>query len=132
MKKFLAAILAILYLSTTIGATIHMHYCMGRLVDWGLTHSNSSTCARCGMEKKSGSFNGCCKDECKQLRVDKDQKINESDIKLNGAITEITLINFSDQSISYPLTSPVCSTNINSPPLCRHTSLNIFNCVFRI
>jgi hypothetical protein len=38
MKKFITAILAVLYLGTSSGATIHMHYCMGKLAEWGLGH----------------------------------------------------------------------------------------------
>ena len=47
MKKFITAILAVLYLGTSSGATIHMHYCMGKLADWGLGHKNSKTCGQC-------------------------------------------------------------------------------------
>jgi hypothetical protein len=52
MKKLFVAILAILYLSTSTGATLHVHYCMGRLAGWGLGHNNSKTCGKCGMEKR--------------------------------------------------------------------------------
>ncbi|MBK8522228.1 MAG: hypothetical protein IPL54_15650 [Chitinophagaceae bacterium] len=39
-EKFITAILAVLYLGTSSGATIHMHYCMGKLAEWGLGHQN--------------------------------------------------------------------------------------------
>jgi hypothetical protein len=42
MKKALATILAVIYLSTSIGATVHFHYCMGKLASWGLTDQHSS------------------------------------------------------------------------------------------
>ena len=64
MKKFITAILAVLYLGTSSGATIHMHYCMGKLADWGLGHQNSKTCGNCGMEKPDKTFEAlqvyCC------------------------------------------------------------------------
>ena len=80
MKKVLATILAIFYLSTSMGATIHFHYCMGRLVTWGLHDQDGKACAFCGMPEKivdgqcAIGSNGCCHDEHKQIRNDRDQK----------------------------------------------------------
>ena len=132
MKKFFVAILAILYLSTSIGATIHLHYCMGKLVEWGLWDKNGSICSNCGMEREPGSNNKCCKDESKRIKIDKDQKLSESRIHLNEIITGTTLIDFPNYSTSFPLFSPGRLAKINGPPLCRNTSLNIFNCVSRV
>ena len=81
MKKFAAAILAIFYLSTSTGANIHMHYCMGEMADWGLGHNKSKTCGNCGMEKSSEKDNGCCKDEHKFVKNTTDQKIVESSLQ---------------------------------------------------
>jgi hypothetical protein len=78
MKKVITAILAVLYLVTSTGATVHMHYCMGKLADWGLGHNKSKTCAECGMKKSDEKDNGCCKDEHKFVKNDSDQKIAES------------------------------------------------------
>jgi hypothetical protein len=82
MKKFIVSILAILYLGTSTGATFHMHYCMGKLADWGLGHNKSKTCGECGMEKSDEKDNGCCKDELKFVKNDSDQKINEVGIQM--------------------------------------------------
>jgi hypothetical protein len=80
MKKVIASIFAVLYLSTSMGATVHLHYCMGRLVAWGLLEHSSNNCTYCGMQEKTmpeGCFVGmknCCHDENKQIRNVKDQK----------------------------------------------------------
>src|SRR5450432_202515 len=80
MKKFFVSTMAFLYLSTSMGATIHMHYCMGKLISWGLINHASSRCATCGMQKDTGTHGGksfgnhCCKDEHKEIKTDKDQK----------------------------------------------------------
>ncbi len=64
MKKVLTTILAFVYLSTSMGATIHLHYCMGKLASWGLIDHESKNCTKCGMVKKTsgshrhGSQNG--------------------------------------------------------------------------
>jgi hypothetical protein len=80
MKKLLASILAVVYLSTSMGATVHFHYCMGRLVSWGLVEHSGKTCDFCGMQKIGPSgecmlgMKNCCHEENKQLRNNKDQK----------------------------------------------------------
>lgn len=132
MKKFLAAILAIVYLSTSIGATIHFHYCMGRLVECVLTQNTSSTCSRCGMEKNPESDNRCCKDECKQIKVDTDQKLSENFTDLNGTASKIVPVIFSLDSNPIPLFLFAKLPKTNPPPRSCHTSLNIINCVLRI
>ena len=79
MKKFIVAILAILYLGTSVGATVHLHYCMGKLVDWSLWNNSSSKCSNCGMENSHvASDDGCCKDEYKVFKNDKDQKLTQN------------------------------------------------------
>lgn len=74
MKKFITFILALLYLGSSNGATIHLHYCMGEVAGWGLTERSSNTCGKCGMEKIAKKANDCCKDEMKFIKNDSDQK----------------------------------------------------------
>ena len=102
MKKFLTAILAVLYLVTSTGATIHMHYCMGKLADWSLSESKSKSCPKCGMEKSHKSDNGCCKDEHQFLKDDSAQKLSENNLQMLQLISlaipasfiELPLIDF--------------------------------------
>lgn len=61
MKRLLTGILAIIYLSFSAGATVHLHYCMGEFVNYSLFEEHDGTCGKCGMEKHE-SGNGCCKD----------------------------------------------------------------------
>ena len=88
MKKILATILAFIYLSTSMGATLHLHYCMGKLVSWGLLDQENKSCTFCGMPKKATGNHcvkaqkGCCKDEHKQIKTDKDQKVVQSEFQL--------------------------------------------------
>ena len=76
MKKFVLVILAVFYLSTSAGATLHLHYCMDQLVDWKLW-SNETTediCSSCGMLKTEATNNGCCRDEHKQIKLEDDHR----------------------------------------------------------
>ncbi|MBA3828314.1 MAG: hypothetical protein H0X33_05215 [Taibaiella sp.] len=70
MKRFLVSILAILYLATASGATVHLHYCMDKLIGVSLGENGEENhqCNKCGMTKKSNG--GCCKDIYKVVKTD--------------------------------------------------------------
>jgi hypothetical protein len=84
VKKVLTTILTVIYLSTSMGATVHLHYCMGKLFSWSLIDKDSKNCGQCGMPKSGISGHcmafkdGCCKDKHAHVQLDKDQKAAES------------------------------------------------------
>jgi len=41
LKKTITIFLALVYFGTSTGATIHMHYCMGKMTGWGLVANAS-------------------------------------------------------------------------------------------
>jgi len=132
MKKFIVSILAVLYLGLSTGATVHMHYCMGKLVGSSLWHNEKSDlCSKCGM-KKSISKNKCCKDEHKVVKVIQDQKIAD-DVYHSVQIesTEFVLNHF---IIPETFVSSIIEENpySNAPPLNYEVPIYIRNCVFRI
>lgn len=111
MKKFITAILAVLYLASSSGATIHLHYCMGKLAETGLSQSKSNKCSNCGMKKSEKSDNGCCKDEHKFLKDNSAQNLVDNNIQLlqlfSAAIpaiyTELPTINFPSVTEANPI-----------------------------
>lgn len=61
MKRALLLLFTFFYLGTASGATVHLHYCMGKLIGWDFCEDRTgNTCPNCGMQKKAGG--GCCKD----------------------------------------------------------------------
>ncbi|MGO4290182.1 HYC_CC_PP family protein [Chitinophaga sp. RAB17] len=76
MKKFVTLILLFLYLGVSTGATVHVHYCMGKVSNWGWGHENKKHCDNCGIEKSSGKK--CCKDEHKTFKITNDQQPSDS------------------------------------------------------
>lgn len=74
MKKLLFTLLACFYLGISSGATVHFHYCMGELVNLGLTKAQKDKCEFCGMPKEEGQKKACCSDETKQANVDTSKK----------------------------------------------------------
>lgn len=69
MKRILVTILAFLYLGISTGATVHLHYCMGKFLGASLWHddANEHECDHCGMKKQPGE-NDCCKEKHKLIK----------------------------------------------------------------
>jgi hypothetical protein len=132
MKKLLVAILSFLYISTSSGATLQMHYCMGKLVDWSIGHGDEkNACDNCGMEKDGEGKNDCCKDEQKQLKIEKDQKTTATfELTLSLAVAlpvsylPLALNKLASVTEDYPLN--------NAPPSAADYPDYIRNCSFRI
>ncbi|MHA4809981.1 HYC_CC_PP family protein [Flavitalea flava] len=138
MKKVFATILAIIYLSTSMGATVHLHYCMGKLFSWGLLNEDKKDCGQCGMPKNSADGRcmavkgGCCKDKQTVVKLDKDQKTTESAYTLFTASPDQllgNLVNLPDRCVSSLL---VDHPTTNAPPDPDKVPLFIRNCHFRI
>jgi hypothetical protein len=72
MKRILVTILSILYMASATGATVHIHYCMGKLMSAGFVNKQDDRCKRCGM-KKATQKKGCCKDEHKTFKTNDHQ-----------------------------------------------------------
>lgn len=72
VKKITIVILAILYITTSSGVIVNMHYCMGKLVALDFLHHKDQHCFGCGMEETNNK--DCCKQEKKILKTEKDQK----------------------------------------------------------
>jgi hypothetical protein len=78
MKKFVITILSFIYLLSSIGITVHFHYCMGKLASWDLYNKESAICSKCGMEKTETTNKGCCTDKHRFLKNNCDQKLSGS------------------------------------------------------
>lgn len=132
MKKFLVTILAFVYLTVSSGATINMHYCMGKLMNWDLTNKQNtqSKCGICGMEQSG--HKGCCKDEHKILQIDKDQKISESAFQSFNISSEAITATYAElPSVTIP---PLLVENpfSHAPPRSGAIPIFMLNCNFRI
>jgi hypothetical protein len=130
LKRFVLAILSVFYLSSSIGATIHFHYCMDKLVALGLNKSDEKECSNCGMEK--AGKDGCCKDDHKQVKIETDQKATESSIFSFNHYSDVTIIPFSEFQIASSIVSSFGLPYSNGPP--KHQAINLYlvNRVFRI
>lgn len=138
MKKVFATILAIIYLSTSMGATVHLHYCMGKLFSWGLTNQDSQNCGHCGMPKnaKDGHCmamkDGCCKDKETLVKLDKDQKVSESAYKFLHFTYEAVIVSPANPATTYVVSYITGYPTTNAPPDRGNVPVFLRNCNFRI
>ncbi len=131
VKQFLVLILSFVYISSSTGAFVHVHYCMGEVASWGFGANQSTVCGKCGMEEVIGETTGCCNNEQQVIKLVNDQKVSEANFHFEQHYVEaITpqLARFSSQYF------PSLSERIHptsAPPL-RKVPLFLFNCIFRI
>jgi hypothetical protein len=138
MKKFLSGILAIFYLSTSMGASVHLHYCMGKLISWGFVNHENPNCDYCGMPKFSApkdnqiAKKGCCSDEHKLLKTDKDQKLPFGEFEFLKQIPDVISLQLSGLSV-HPVSSGMMNRPVaNAPPDTHKNPLFLRYCNFRI
>lgn len=132
MKKFLITILAFVYITSSTGASIHMHYCMGKLADWGIGQNDSKTCGKCGMDKATEKDNGCCKDEHKFVKSNIDQKTAQAGFQMI-LLTSVALpVSFFEIALPYFSTVPEQNPVSHAPPRSAGVAVYIRNCVFLI
>jgi hypothetical protein len=120
----------LIYGSSTMGATVHLHYCMNEFVGWSLLHSKDESCGKCGMVEKDKS--GCCKDEHKQFKLKIDQQKAGFDQFLSLLITPalptpviyFSFIAFLKVIEKYPVS--------HAPPDIVRKRLHVLHCVFLI
>ncbi|MCA0382882.1 MAG: hypothetical protein LCH58_12010 [Bacteroidetes bacterium] len=129
MKKIVVILLLLIYGSATMGATIHMHYCMNDFVGWSLWHGEKEKeCGKCGMKEKKG---GCCKDEHKQVKLKTEHQKSATAqyiqfLDVPALITPVADFSFkvTPTSLAFPVS--------NAPPKIPRERLYILHCVFLI
>ena len=141
MKKILVAILAFVYLTTSVGATVYYHYCMDKLVAWGLGSgkTKAKACPYCGMVKTTADRHcgkqskGCCHDDHKLVKSEKDQKTVDVGYKLERPFPLIATHSLPGEFSSIDVFSPVLEYPLtHAPPRTGKAPLFVRNCVFRI
>jgi hypothetical protein len=138
MKKVLVSILAIVYIFTSMAATVQFHYCMGHLVSWGLADRSEKSCDFCGMQKMGSSgdcvvgMKNCCHEESKQIKNDKDQKTGQEFFQMIKAAPAVADLP-QPVWVNAVVLSPALSRPVShGPPLTASVPVFLRNCSFRI
>lgn len=131
MKKLLVTILALIYLGSSTGAVMHLHYCMGKLAETSFSKNTNPTCGKCGM-KTSQKKTGCCKDETKLVKNEQDQKASLSQFEFQQLAIAVQPVAF------FHLSTPVLSNQLlitnapNAPPDLHAPAVYLRVCSFLI
>lgn len=130
MKKLIVTILAVFYLGVSSGASVQIHYCMGKLINWGISGDNTDDCSNCGMDKgKSGS---CCKDKEHKLKLKESPTASASTYLFNSPIATAPIPTyFRDHAISKTRLEEIYN-GTGSLPRTQEAPVFLRNCNFRI
>jgi len=124
MKRFVAILLALIYITTTSGIVISTHYCMGEVSGIALGQSQAESCATCGMDNE-----GCCHDDLDVIKLTDNHQYSQVSSEIPSFEAAVVSHRDADQR-SIALTGKCSSTNNHSPPLTF--SRNTLFCVYRI
>jgi hypothetical protein len=105
---------------------------MGEMIEKSFWNNAEQQCSKCHMDKDQAEDNGCCSDDYKQVKHEKEHLISESSFKALQLTTlalpvsslEIPAISFSSITEENPMS--------NAPPRSSGIAIFIRNCVFRI
>jgi hypothetical protein len=132
MKQLLIIIISVAYFVTTTGATMHMHFCKGKLSDSSLWFKGQEKiCGKCGMEKKEEP-NGCCSDEYKWVKIQDEQKASVAsyDFSKSPVAEPIHYFTFENQ-LFLPLSADLLPQS-HAPPRNCEAAIYKRNCLFLI
>jgi hypothetical protein len=131
VKKIIAIFFLVVYGFTSIGATVHMHYCMDKYVGWNLFHSKNAKCGKCGM-KEDVKKKGCCKDEHKEFKLKTDQqKASVADFA-HIFFAAVVIPQYQDYTIVKLHVTKLCYNNYHPPPDIHNQNLQVLYCTFLI
>ena len=127
MKKFLVTILAFLYLATSAGATVHMHYCMGKIFSVDFIKAKDD-CSKCGMHNSKR----CCNDELKICKPFDTHNAVSANINLLTPVFAIADNAKNNIDFHVITAAPSLAGSNHSPPGSSGFAICILNCVFRL
>ena len=117
---------------TTVGATVHLHFCMDKFIGWNLSQTETIACGKCGM-KESKTKKGCCKDKVEQLKINTDHQKSSATVfikVLSNPITYSYPSFFTFTNIVFNETQS--GLNYYPPPLPPILKLTVLYCTYRI
>lgn len=129
MKKVVVTILLVVYFTTSIGATIRMHFCMGELVSWTLnTKEKDDKCSKCEMKCEKG----CCEEKLQIVKIDKDQKLAKASFEFLKFTYQLEPIIYQKWQAPIISITVVAFAKANAPPDKGKVPLFVRNSAFLI
>jgi hypothetical protein len=129
MKKIIASILMLLYISASGGVVLNVHYCMGEVSSVEIdNYKSGDDCEKCGMPESSSS---CCRSEFKVVKVDNLHKATVAAYNIQLSVSDLP-VNVSLIDVSKLNSSKAERYIAHSPPIEYSPDLSILHCTFRI
>jgi hypothetical protein len=126
VKKAAIGILALLYVISTSGVVVNVHYCMGALTSVSYGDTDAGRCGKCGMKQKSG----CCHSELKLVKLN---DVHQQTVKAEQTGPEALLpVAFFETAVALYNSHKDFVSSYHSPPDRRVNSVYLHNRVFRI
>jgi hypothetical protein len=130
-EKIIVFIVLCIYGFSSIGATVHYHYCMNEFEGWSLLENKDNKCGKCGM-KESSKKNGCCKDEQQEFKLKTDhQKASIADFA-KVFFASIETPQYQDYKVAKLHVTKLCYSNYHPPPNIHKQNLQVLYCTFLI
>jgi hypothetical protein len=126
MKKAIVIILMLVYGLSSTGATVHFHYCCGKLDNISLSSSAKKSCPAKGISSKE-----CCDSKHIELKVKGDQEAGAKWISTRKDFA-VPLIKASLYLMVRAQEIPVSVYATGPPEKVSSLPLYIKNCVYRI
>jgi hypothetical protein len=127
VKKAVVLLLLCVYSFSSIGATIHMHYCMNKFAGWSFSKTQKDKCSKCGMVKA-----GCCKDKKKQVKLSLDQEKATSSNVLQLPFSAPIVFNHAQEFNNPIVNTAKALVYLHGPPLIIHKHPQAFFATFLI
>jgi hypothetical protein len=126
MKKLLTLFVILVYGAASVGATLHLHYCCGKLEKITFSAAHNKACP-----KKDDAFKRCCDSKQVDFKIKADHEPGAKWIYVNKDLTPPF------HTAAYYLLTPTQKIPVNEyatgPPLASSPiPLFIKNCVYRI
>jgi hypothetical protein len=126
MKKLLTLFIMLVYGFASTGATLHLHYCCGKLDKVSFSTEHNPKCP-----KKEGVYKNCCDSKQVDIKIKADQQPVVKWVTLQqDSGSTLPLASFLFEG---PIKKIVASVHTTGPPV-RPSSVPLFirHCVFRI
>jgi hypothetical protein len=126
VRKAVIAILAVLYIITTSGVVVNVHYCMGAVASVTYGQEMPESCGKCGMQEKDG----CCHSELKVVKLD---DVHQQAVKALpiAQVAELPVVYF-EAAVADHNSHKGFVNSYHSPPDTRVNSVYLHVNVFRI
>jgi hypothetical protein len=113
-----------------MGATVHTHYCMNRIVGTSLFAEKDEKCPKCGMTEENKK--GCCKDEHQYHKLSTDHSTNNTVIDFTTTVFVIpNPIQFEYKQVAL-FAMLKANKKIHPPPILERPKLHVLYCSFLI